>query len=156
MILQEETPLSLVEYALQDSTKNIIIQMYGSFFDKDDYSNEQFNNAIFKVESSGINVAWSNEAFELWLLYHFENIVTCITREKYFTKLNALFLKNNKGKYVKNRKDIYEIVTSIGDLQHAIHFANKQLEHFKNEESIAKKCPATTVNLLVERLIQYL
>lgn len=40
-------------------------------FDKDSFPDVKFNGAIQKAISNGIDVAWSNEAFELWYLYHF-------------------------------------------------------------------------------------
>lgn len=27
-------------------------------------------------QNNGIEIAWSNEAFELWYLYHFQNVTT--------------------------------------------------------------------------------
>lgn len=41
-------------------------------FDKDDFPNENFDNAISKAKSLGYNVAYSNQAFEFWLILHFE------------------------------------------------------------------------------------
>jgi len=41
-------------------------------FDRDSFSKEQFNTAIQMAESRGFQVAWSNEAFELWYVLHFE------------------------------------------------------------------------------------
>lgn len=42
-------------------------------FDKDSFPSQNFNNAINKGENSRpkINCAWTNEAFELWYLLHF-------------------------------------------------------------------------------------
>jgi len=42
-------------------------------FDRDSFPPNKFNDAIIKAESNGIDCAWSNEAFELWYLYHFVN-----------------------------------------------------------------------------------
>ena len=36
-----------------------------------------------KAENNNINVAWSNEAFELWYLYHFHNRTTQMSRNDY-------------------------------------------------------------------------
>lgn len=42
-------------------------------FDKDDFSEQQFNGAIKLAESLQYFTAWSNQAFEYWLLLHFED-----------------------------------------------------------------------------------
>ncbi|TAE55240.1 MAG: RloB domain-containing protein [Bacteroidetes bacterium] len=42
-------------------------------FDKDDFSEQQFNGAIKLAESLQFFTAWSNQAFEYWLLLHFED-----------------------------------------------------------------------------------
>ena len=46
-------------------------------FDKDDYSDVQFDLAIRNCD---YNVAWSNPNFELWLLAHFKKITRYILR----------------------------------------------------------------------------
>ena len=48
-------------------------------FDKDDFTDEQFNNAIRKAENSNINVAWSNESIEMWFVLHFEYLHSAIS-----------------------------------------------------------------------------
>lgn len=35
--------------------------------------NTEFDEAIRTAERKGIKIAWSNDAFELWILLHFEN-----------------------------------------------------------------------------------
>ena len=42
-------------------------------FDKDSFPDDKFNQAIKKAEANGIGCAWSNEAFELWYVYHFDD-----------------------------------------------------------------------------------
>lgn len=54
-------------------------------FDKDSFPAKNFNNAINKGENSKpkINCAWTNEAFELWYLLHFNYYNTGISRVQY-------------------------------------------------------------------------
>lgn len=40
-------------------------------FDKDDYPDSQFNEAVRLAERAGIRPAYSNQAFEYWMLLHF-------------------------------------------------------------------------------------
>jgi RloB-like protein len=51
-------------------------------FDKDDFTAENFNNAIFKANSYHYRVAWSNECFELWYLLHFKYSSANISRRQ--------------------------------------------------------------------------
>ncbi|MBF0339286.1 MAG: RloB domain-containing protein [Nitrospirae bacterium] len=50
-------------------------------FDKDDFN--QFNNAIQITAKNNICVAYSNEAFELWYLLHFNYHDTAILSIRY-------------------------------------------------------------------------
>lgn len=95
--------VSLVNYALVEIGKSFIYRKAWVVFDKDDYTNEQFNSAIILANNNNIDVAWSNEAFELWFINHFEYLCTRISRKQLCSKLNEYFLKNKKGKYIKNR-----------------------------------------------------
>ena len=87
-------------------------------FDKDDFTDDQFNSAIEQARSKGYYVGWSNEAFELWFLLHFEYLNTGITRAQYNDKLthhfnaNGVFKKYKieKNKYHKNITEIFEIL----------------------------------------------
>ncbi|MEC4985872.1 MAG: RloB family protein, partial [Oscillatoria sp. PMC 1076.18] len=47
-------------------------------FDRDNWTPQDFNNAIADAEKKGFNVAYSNEAFELWYVLHFEFLKTGI------------------------------------------------------------------------------
>ena len=42
-------------------------------FDKDDFSANDFNNAITIAESNNLGVAYSNQAFEYWIILHFDD-----------------------------------------------------------------------------------
>lgn len=73
-------------------------------FDRDDWPSQDFNNAIHKAESYDLQVAYSNEAFELWYVLHFEFLNTGIPRDDYIKKLTQLLGK----KYQKNSDTIYD------------------------------------------------
>lgn len=78
-------------------------------FDKDDYSNLQFNNAII---NNPYNSGWSNLNFELWILAHFKKINNYISKEKVFKELQNEFIKEKLGDYNKNDKYIFDNVKS--------------------------------------------
>lgn len=118
-------------------------------FDKDSFTNEQFNSAIINAEKEDIEVAWSNEAIELWFLLHFEYISTGITRYQYIDKLNYIFKSIGLGKYEKNMDGIYNILKEYGFQDFAIGNVKRLL---KDGFNYADMKPATTVYKLIELL----
>ncbi|WP_235203644.1 RloB family protein [Candidatus Magnetobacterium casense] len=130
-------------------------------FDKDDFN--QFNNAIQITAKNNICVAYSNEAFELWYLLHFNYHDTAMSRNKYAPRLT----KKLGRKYEKNSKDMY---ATLKDRQnYAVENANKLLEkEYKPKDdkefdpmkitkdfNPANNNPSTTVHLLVKELNAY-
>lgn len=71
--------------------------------DRDDFPQENYCRAFQLAGEHGINMAWANEAFELWYLLHFNYHDTCISRHDYRTKLRQSGLE-----YDKADQDIYE------------------------------------------------
>jgi len=63
--------LSLVEEAVKLREEDDYDQVW-CVFDKDDFSIDQFENAIHCAKENGMYVAYSNQAFELWYVLHFE------------------------------------------------------------------------------------
>lgn len=59
---------------------------------KDDIN---FTSSINAATTAGINVGWSNDAFELWILLHFEKVVpgAKIHRDEIYERLTELFKK---------------------------------------------------------------
>lgn len=69
-------PLTLVQEAIRlrdGAKKDEPYEQVWCVFDKDDSSPEQFHAAIYTAANKGIEVAYSNQAFEFWLLLHFDN-----------------------------------------------------------------------------------
>lgn len=72
-----QDPVSLVEAAIQlrdqaKAAKTPYAQVW-CVFDKDDSPADQFNSSISRARSQKLRVAYSNQAFEFWLLLHFED-----------------------------------------------------------------------------------
>ncbi len=63
---------SLVERAMVLSKKDKYDEVW-CVFDKDDFTNQSFNAAIETAKRNKMKVAYSNQAFEYWLLLHFED-----------------------------------------------------------------------------------
>lgn len=127
-------------------------------FDRDSFSKARFNAAIKKAQAHGIEVAWSNEAFELWYLYHFHNRITAMKREEYKNAISEAVNKSGKWKerkiyrYAKNDKRNYDIMTHYGNIEQAIKWAKEQNEAFDGEQ-YADHNPCTLVYRLVLQLL---
>jgi len=118
-------------------------------FDRDQFPLDKFDNAIKSAEAKKIGCAWSNKAFELWYLLHFEYCVTKMSCKEY----NKSLSNHLKSKYQKNDPNMYEKLKSL------------QGTAIKNSERLLKMHlgatpsrlnPATTVHLLVKELNKYL
>lgn len=118
-------------------------------FDKDDFPVEDFNSAIARARRRNIRVAYSNEAFELWYLLHFDYIDTAMPRRSYQQRLSRRLAKP----YVKNDPQMYETLRDKQDT--AIHNAEKLLHTYGNSHNPARDNPCTTVHRLVQELNRF-
>ena len=127
-------------------------------FDRDSFSANNFNSAIKKAEDNGINAAWSNEAFELWFLYHFQNRKTAMSRYDYEKAIsdavnNSKMWKSKKAyKYAKCSEENYSIMPQYGNQEQAIKYAEKQ-HSLCTDTRYADHNPCTTVYKLVKQLL---
>ena len=127
-------------------------------FDKDSFPKRNFNNAINKGENSRpkINCAWTNEAFELWYLLHFNYYNTGIPREQYQKLLETEINKaanTSDYKYEKNSKEMFSILNQYGSQETAISNAEK-LESLYHDRSFSDHNPCTKVHKLINELIE--
>ena len=127
---------------------------------------EDFNNAISNAQNKrsdlNIEVAYTNDAFELWYLLHFEYRNTAILRdeiiEAVIDKLKELdsykFSKLNKEniKLSNYTKLIYESLLPLQKT--AISNAKKLLLSYGVEHNPEKDNPSTTIHKLVELLLE--
>jgi len=82
-------------------------------FDRDDFPTADFDNAIFSAEKRGFGIAYSNQAFEYWLILHFEDHQGgAMHRDQYAKKLNN-YLKDFGLKYDKESKTITEDIFDV-------------------------------------------
>ena len=136
---------SLVEVAIEKNKESkqeaTLYDQVWCVFDKDSFSKQDFNGAIQKAESNGLKVAYSNEAFELWYVLHFEYLTAAITRKRYNSKLTA----HLKRKYEKNDPNMYE--TLLSQQFKAVKHSKRLLKQYVSTQNPADKTPATTVFL---------
>ncbi|MDO8803197.1 MAG: RloB family protein [Elusimicrobiota bacterium] len=117
-------------------------------FDKDLFSDADFNGAVDLANANKIQCAYSNESFELWFILHFEYWQSASTRDAYCAKLDELLA--SYGGYSKTSDEIYAILK--GKQEIAIGNARKLLQDYDVGVTPSKQNPATTVFLLVEAL----
>lgn len=137
--------LSLVDFVIKEKEGEDEDTEWWVVFDRDDH--EHFDLSIEKAKSNGINVAYTNECFELWFILHFEFLNTSIGRDQFETKLTRLL-----GIKYEKSMDIYSLIKDRESL--AIRNA-KKLENEHNEAGVTsfiKRDPSTTVYKLVENL----
>ena len=122
-------------------------------FDKDEF--KDFNKAIADAEKEGMNCAWSNQAFELWYVLHFQYLDTGVDRKQYIEMIEDKVRKASKSKtfkYKKNDEGFYQILQEHGDEEQAIKRARKLRENMGKKKNYATHNPRTEVDLLVDEL----
>ena len=140
-----ENTISLVRKAMTKRQEENYDQVW-VVMDKDDFPIENFNNALSLARDEKIYVAYSNEAFELWYLLHFDYHDTAISRHIYKERLTARL----GFEYKKNAPNIYEVLEDKQSV--AIQHANRLFKGYGDEHKPAYDNPSTTVHLLVDAL----
>lgn len=105
-----EQPNKLVEYA-KSLDINLFNQIWCVFDIDDTYKDGHLKTAIEEANRSKINIAYSNEAFEVWLLYHLaEKVSPSLTRRSYIKEIDKLLKLNKFNNYQKNDENILKKV----------------------------------------------
>lgn len=139
--------VSLVEKAVELRSGGDYDQVW-CVFDRDSFPVGSFNEAIRIANREKIKIAYSNEAFELWYLLHYDFLNTGVSRAQYITMLEQKI----GGEYEKNSRDMYDIL--ISKQETAINNAKRLLASY-NSDRPADNNPSTTVHLLVEELRRF-
>ena len=122
-------------------------------FDKDEF--KDFNKAIEDAKKEGMNCAWSNQAFELWYVLHFQYLDTGVDRKQYIGMIEDKVRKASKSKtfkYKKNDVGFYQILHEHGNEDFAFKNAEKLRNRHKGKVDYAAHNPRTEVDLLVNEL----
>lgn len=140
--------------------------------------NVEFDESVKTARSNGLNLAWSNDAFELWILLHFEdfdlNNEEFKKRTKYYERLTEIFknipnpsedlkkvLQYAGYSYkdsLKSEKNFRYIIRPelVKKTKDAIKRAKELEKHYSDLNlSEHKKEPYTRVHHLVEELIKF-
>lgn len=148
--------IRLVEEALiiknEEHRKGHVYDQYWVVFDKDDFPNHDFNEAIRLAQTNGFNVAYSNQAFEYWFLLHFNMYRGFIHRNDY----EQLLSQQMKVRYSKKDNFTTKVYGMLLPYQmDAIARARKIHAEFANV-SPSQAVSSTTVYKLVEELNKYI
>lgn len=137
---------SLVARTIELSTDGDYEQVW-CVLDRDSFPLDRFNAALELAENNKVQVAYSNEAFELWYVLHFDFLHAGVSRADYIT-----ILSQRLGvPYFKNNRDMYDLIVA------------RQATAVKNAERLHRRyapCrpghdnPSTTVYLLVKELLK--
>lgn len=130
-------------------------------FDKDSFTAKNFNDAIHLAENNNIKTGWTNEAFELWYLLHFQYRNSAMSRVDYRASLEyeinksiAIKSRSKNPKvfvYKKNSEEMYAVLEKYGNQKQAIIWA-KMLVDSQNCNNYSIHNPCTKIHLLVEEL----
>lgn len=153
-------------------------------FDRDKEANEtqineknnEFNISIRTANDNGIKVAWSNDAFELWILLHLMDIDSdnpeTTERKFYYEQLTNYFKSHtnpndelakvlkyaffNYKQNMKGRDNFINIIRrEILPYTHtAIERSKKLLQVHNEKDNYYEKKPCTLVHQLVEVLLE--
>lgn len=129
---------------------------YWLVFDKDEVSDETFNATIEKANNNKIKCAYSNQAFELWFLLHFNYIYCKIPREEYHEKVNEQLKDTGLSYDGKNSKAVSEelwnyLLERIGT---AIKNANTGLKYHQSIGNTPAQAESSTTVYKLAKLMK--
>lgn len=142
-----DNTVRIVERAIELMTEGNYDQIW-CVFDRDSFPAQNFNAALELARRHGIEVAYSNESFELWYVLHFEFLNSGIHRADYITKLHRLL----GHRYEKNSDTIYEELAERQPV--AIRNATRLLDLY-TPQNPERDNPSTKVHKLVIELNKF-
>jgi hypothetical protein len=157
--------LSLVKHALFLSQQKKYDKIW-VVFDKDNHTNANFNNAIKLAQSHSFGVAYSNQAFEYWLILHFNDHQGSKLDRSNYEKIINDFINPMGAHYDGDgnkliTKEFFRILDSIDPktskprIELAINRA-KKIDQYLLHHSPANEESSTTVYKLIETILNYI
>jgi RloB-like protein len=158
-----QNTLQIIEKARklrEERAKKTFIPPYSevwAVFDRDSFPAQNFNNAINRADALNIHCGWSNEAFELWYLLHFQSIENSMSLKQYQDFLERELSKKMETpfKYGKNTENMYDLLQKFGSQNKAIERAKKLENSFDNRE-FATHNPCTTIYKFLEKINDFI
>lgn len=161
--------ISLVKRAIQLSTEKSYDQVW-CVFDADPKPDnpkqaQNFNDAIKLANKNGFGIAYSNQAFEYWIILHFDDHQGGgMSRSDYNDKINSLLkpygltYEGESSKVIT--EDIFEVLDGVDKKTNkerkriTIEGAERNYDLFDHKNP-ANEESSTTVFRLVEELLKY-
>ena len=110
---------------------------------------EVFIEACNLAGENDIEIAYSNDAFELWPLLHFQEVQAGMSRKKLLDALNG----HCDNRYQKKGRRIFDILRKTGGLPKAHQRAEQLIKmHERNGTAPADANPSTTLHRLIDVL----
>lgn len=143
-----DNTVRIVEEAVRLKTSGGFDQVW-CVFDRDSFPVEHFNLALDLARANNIEVAYSNEAFELWYLLHFNYYDAALSRRDYADRLT----RELSRRYEKNDKSMYDALLSRQP--DAIRNAERLFNSYSPSNPVYDN-PVTAVHLLVIQLNRFI
>ena len=160
-----KSTLSLVEAAVEHATRAVKddapYDAVWVVYDHDDFGADRFIRAAEEIRllngarTETWRAAWSNEAFEVWYLLHFQFVDGQLHRTLVNRKLGELLQQHcGRASYRKNDPQLYDLLLprQATALQHAERLAKKHAVAPYGGTPPASANPCTQVYLLVDAL----
>ena len=156
--------ITLVKRAVQLAEKSSYGEVW-CVFDKDDFSDFDFNQAITLAKTKGFHIAYSNQAFEFWILLHFnDHQGGALHRDHYNEMINQAIqpfgasYDGNGCKIVTS--ELFQLMFSKDQTTNKdrIQLAIERAERIYNrlDHSFpAKEESSTTVHVLLKHLLEF-
>ncbi len=159
IIFQNADPLGLVQYAQRYIPE---ANQVWCVFDIDyTYKDKRLIPALKQAEESGIKIAYSNVAFEVWLISHFEKCKTTLQLNDYSNVLDKLLKENGSNKtYSKTDEKLlkecfipnYKIAMENSKIIYQNYVKGHNEKYPNQRQPIWNWVSSTTVYKLVEAL----
>lgn len=152
----ETKPLEIVNEAIR--LKNNFDLIY-AVFDKDNF--DDFDLAIMIAQKNGVIPIYSNQAFELWIYYHFEYFCGNKHRDKlielikmHISSQKSVIKKEYSKSDLNNIWDIIEpnIRKAMENSKRSVQFFNKLNNEVKGYERISNRESSTNVYELMDKI----
>jgi len=139
-------PHKLIDAAISHEKKGVYDRVW-VVFDKDDFRDIDITAAFRSAKKERIQIAFSNECFELWLLMHFQRNKLNQGRQGLIKSLNKYLPNYDKNITPDHLKKLLPCLHTA--VRHAESLTEKVVK--KNKEAVPQQ-PYTTVHLLVRDL----
>ena len=120
-------------------------------FDKDSFTDDNFNSAIRMSKNRGFIPLWSNECFELWFILHYEYFHSNISRKEYFKKLTF-----SMGVDYEKNNNHFDLLGQLSRVEIALKNSRTLYDQYDKNDTPSKKAPCTTMFRLFEEIECYL